>query len=125
MQMAANLGVSDNIQFVDAYVENSLLLEYLAAADVYVTPYLNEAQITSGTLAYAIALGKPIVSTPYWHALEAVTPEIGDLVPFGSCLLYTSQGICRITRRRTRRTDPLELYWRIARNVRSAYRQPI
>lgn len=84
MQMAADLGVADHIQFVDAYVENALLLEYLAAADVYVTPYLNEAQITSGTLAYAIALGKPIVSTPYWHALEAVTPEIGDLVPFGS-----------------------------------------
>lgn len=84
MQMAKDLGVADHIQFVDAYVENALLLEYLAAADVYVTPYLNEAQITSGTLAYAIALGKPIVSTPYWHAQEAVTPEIGDLVPFGS-----------------------------------------
>ncbi len=84
MQMAADLGVADHIQFVDAYVEHALLLDYLAAADVYVTPYLNEAQITSGTLAYAIALGKPIVSTPYWHAQEAVTPEIGDLVPFGS-----------------------------------------
>ncbi len=84
MHMAADLGVSNHIEFVNAYVENGLLLEYLAAADVYVTPYLNEAQITSGTLAYAIALGKPIVSTPYWHAQEAVTPEIGDLVPFGS-----------------------------------------
>ncbi len=82
-QMAADLGVSEHIRFVDAYVENKLLLEYLAAADVYVTPYLNEAQITSGTLAYAIALGKPIVSTPYWHAQEAVTPDIGALVPFG------------------------------------------
>jgi len=90
-QMATALGVSDHIEFVDAYVENQLLLEYLAAADIYVTPYLNEAQITSGTLAYAIALGKPVVSTPYWHAQEAVTPEIGALVPFGSAHAFAEK----------------------------------
>ena len=60
--------------------------EYLAAADIYVTPYLNEAQITSGTLSYAVGLGKPVISTPYWHAAELlaedgeVAPEVGWLL---------------------------------------------
>jgi glycosyltransferase involved in cell wall biosynthesis len=51
--------------------------------DVYVTPYLNEAQMTSGTLAYSFGLGKPVVSTPYWHALELLDDGRGVIVPFG------------------------------------------
>ena len=81
--LAVELGVEKHIRFVNEYAENDRLLDYLEAVDVYVTPYLNEAQITSGTLSYAIAMGKPVVSSPYWHAAEAVTAEVGALAPFG------------------------------------------
>ncbi|GAM97838.1 glycosyltransferase [alpha proteobacterium U9-1i] len=82
--LAAELGVAKNIRFVDAFVDSDLLIEYLTAADIYVTPYLHEAQVTSGTLAYALALGKPVVSTPYWHAQEALANGVGVLVDFGA-----------------------------------------
>ncbi|HET8612315.1 MAG TPA: glycosyltransferase family 4 protein [Sphingomonas sp.] len=81
--LAAALGVADHVRFENGFVEQSLLLDWLAAADIYVTPYLNEAQITSGTLSYAVALGKPVVSTPYWHAAELLAGGTGVLVPFG------------------------------------------
>ncbi len=77
------LGVSGNVCFINAFVETNLLLDYLAAADIYVTPYLNAAQITSGTLSYAIGVGKPVVSTPYWHAEDLLSGDHGRLVPFG------------------------------------------
>lgn len=82
VKLAGELGVTNNIQFVNAFVDTEQLLDYLTAADVYVTPYLNKAQITSGTLAYAVALGKPVVSTPYWHAEELLSDGVGDLAPF-------------------------------------------
>jgi glycosyltransferase involved in cell wall biosynthesis len=92
---AERLGVASNIRFVDAFVDTELLLEYLTAADLYVTPYLNEAQITSGTLAYALALGKPVISTPYWHAQEALANGIGVLVDFGASELF-AEAIVRL-----------------------------
>jgi glycosyltransferase involved in cell wall biosynthesis len=82
-KLARDLGVAANIRFIDAFVENEEVLEYLAAADIYVTPYLNPAQVTSGTLAYAVGLGKPIVSTPYVHARELLGSGLGHLVDFG------------------------------------------
>ena len=82
MALAAELGVADHVRFIDGFVEQDLLLDYLAAADIYVTPYLNEAQITSGTLSYAVGLGKPVVSTPYWHAAELLPASGGTLVSF-------------------------------------------
>jgi glycosyltransferase involved in cell wall biosynthesis len=82
LQLARNLGVGEHVKLIDAYTDTDLLLDYLHAADIYITPYLNAAQITSGTLSYAAALGKPIVSTPYWHAEELLSCGKGRLVPF-------------------------------------------
>ena len=79
---AKELGVGDNIVFHDRFLERDELLEIIRAADIYVTPYLNEAQIVSGTLAYAVGAGKAVVSTPYWHAQEMLANGRGRLVPF-------------------------------------------
>lgn len=83
MARALELGVADHVRFIDAFVEIDDLLDYLSAADIYATPYLNPAQITSGTLSYAVGLGKPVVSTPYWHAEELLADGVGVLVDFG------------------------------------------
>ena len=77
---AERLGVSHALRMVPRYLDDEALCDALQAADVYVTPYLNEAQITSGTLAYAFACGLPIVSTPYWHAREILPQR--QIVPF-------------------------------------------
>ncbi len=77
------LGMGEHVRFINAFFETEDVLDYLAAADVYVTPYLNPAQVTSGTLAYAVGLGKPIVSTPYVHARELLRDGYGRLVEFG------------------------------------------
>jgi glycosyltransferase involved in cell wall biosynthesis len=79
---AKELGVDDNIVFHDRFLERDELLQIIRAADIYVTPYLNEAQIVSGTLAYAVGAGKAVVSTPYWHAQEMLADGRGRLVPF-------------------------------------------
>ncbi len=80
---AARLGVADNVRFIDGFVEQAELLDYLQAADLYVTPYSNPAQITSGTLSYAVGVGKVVVSTPYVHATEILADDHGVLVDFG------------------------------------------
>lgn len=79
---AKSLGIEDRVVFLDRFVDQPTLLEYISMCDVYVTPYLNEAQMTSGTLAYSFGLGKAIVSTPYWHARELLADAHGILVPF-------------------------------------------
>ena len=75
--------VEKSVIFYNRFVELEELKEFIGAADLYITPYLNEAQITSGTLAYAFGAGKAVVSTPYWHATELLAEERGVLVPFG------------------------------------------
>lgn len=83
-RLASELGVTGHVVFHDRYVAMPELLAFLGAADIYVTPYLNEDQITSGTLAYAFGSGTPVVSTPYWHAQELLADGRGLLVPFAS-----------------------------------------
>jgi glycosyltransferase involved in cell wall biosynthesis len=81
-RMASDLGVRKNVIFYNRFVERHELIEFIGAADIYLTPYLEPAQITSGTLAYAFGCGKPVVSTPYWHAEELLADGQGVLVPF-------------------------------------------
>jgi glycosyltransferase involved in cell wall biosynthesis len=74
--------IEKNVIFYNQFVELENLKEFIGAADLYITPYLNEAQITSGTLAYTFGAGKAVVSTPYWHAAELLAGDQGVLVPF-------------------------------------------
>ncbi len=79
---AHELGVANHVEFCNQFVDQATLLDYISMCDVYVTPYLNEAQMTSGTLAYSFGLGKAVVSTRYWHAQELLADGRGILVPF-------------------------------------------
>lgn len=75
--------VEANVIFHNRFVELEELIPFIGAADLYITPYLDEGQITSGTLAYAFGSGKAVISTPYWHAAELLRNNRGVLVPFG------------------------------------------
>lgn len=79
----SDLGLDNHVVFLDRFVDIETLLRMIAISDVYITPYLDEAQMTSGTLAYSFGLGKAVVSTPYWHARELLADGRGVLVPFG------------------------------------------
>jgi len=81
-RLAQKNGVGKNVIFFNRFVVIEELTEFIGAADIYITPYLNEAQITSGTLAYSFGAGKAVVSTPYWHAVELLADGRGVLVPF-------------------------------------------
>lgn len=91
VERARKAGVEDHVVFLDQFVDQKTLLEFISMCDVYVTPYLNEAQMTSGTLAYSFGLGKAVVSTPYWHARELLTDGRGILVPFGNSVAIGSE----------------------------------
>ena len=81
-RLAESRGVKDHVIFYNRFVSPEDLREFIGAADIYLTPYLNEAQITSGTLAQVFGSGKAVVSTPYWHAQELLAKGRGALVPF-------------------------------------------
>jgi polysaccharide biosynthesis protein PslF len=78
----AEFGLENNVKLVDRYLEFDELVSYLAATDIYLTPYLNPVQIVSGTLAYAVGCGKAIVSTPYLYAKELLAHSRGFLGEF-------------------------------------------
>src|SRR6266446_3525350 len=94
--------VGNNVIFYNQFVELEELKEFIGAADLYLTPYLNEAQITSGTLAYAFGAGKAVLSTPYWHAAELLAEERGVLVPFGDAKAISKE-IVALLKDETRR----------------------
>jgi hypothetical protein len=81
-RLAQELGVAGHVIFYNRFVSLEELIEFISAADIYITPYLNSAQITSGTLAYTLGAGKAIISTPYWYAEEMMADERGVLIPF-------------------------------------------
>jgi len=80
--LAKEVGVESQVIFHDRFATPEEMAEFIGAADIYVTPYRHEAQVVSGTLAYALGAGKAIISTPYWHAIELLDEGRGALVPF-------------------------------------------
>src|SRR2546421_9533413 len=82
-RLATKNRIQKNVIFYNRFVDLGELKEFIGAADIYITPYLNEAQITSGTLSYTFGAGKAVISTPYWHAAELLADDRGVLVPFG------------------------------------------
>lgn len=82
MALVEQMGLQDNVRFVNSYLSQDMLLRYLSATDIYITPYPNPGQISSGTLTYAMASGCAVVSTPYLYAQEMLADGRGVLVPF-------------------------------------------
>ena len=81
-QLVHKLDMEEHVIFQNRFVELKELCQFLSIADIYITPYLEEAQITSGTLAYAMGTGKAVISTPYWYATEMLAQDRGRIIPF-------------------------------------------
>jgi len=126
---ARQLGVENHVCFLNQFVDRSTLLDHISMCDVYVTPYLHEAQMTSGTLAYSFGMGKAVVSTPYWHAVELLADGRGVLVPFGNASIIGSEigrlltdDVRRETLRRRAYTSSRSMTWeRTAQRYLSAF----
>lgn len=82
MRLVKSLHLEKHVVFLNEFIDERDLFKYLYASDIYITPYLNEAQITSGTLSYAVGVGAAVISTPYWHAAELLSEGRGRLVNF-------------------------------------------
>src|SRR5208282_5184805 len=115
-RLAKKKKIQKNVIFYNRFVELEELMEFIGAADLYVTPYLNEAQITSGTLAYTFGAGKAVVSTPYWHAAELLAEERGVLVPFGDSRAIGRE-ICGLLRDATRRNALRKNAYKLGREM--------
>ncbi len=102
-----NNRLEKNVVFHNRFVDLKELTEFIGAADLYITPYLGEAQITSGTLAYAFGTGKAVISTPYWHAAELLQDDRGVLVPFADpkAIAREVSGLLRDDARREAMSD--------------------
>lgn len=115
-QLARDLGVADQVLFHNRFATLEELKEFIGAADIYLTPYLNEAQVTSGTLAYAFGAGKAIVSTPYWHAQELLAEGCGVLVPFADSGAIAA-GVNALLSEPTRMTAMRKRAWKQGRDM--------
>ncbi|CAN5896543.1 glycosyltransferase family 4 protein [soil metagenome] len=115
-RLARELGIEKHVIFYNRFVELAALTDFIRAADVYVTPYLNPAQITSGTLAYSFGCGKAIVSTPYWHAEELLADGRGVLVPFADPGALARE-ICGLLGDEPRRNAMREQAYRLGREM--------
>ncbi|MFO7448278.1 MAG: glycosyltransferase family 4 protein [Ignavibacteriaceae bacterium] len=91
--LAEEKGVEGNVIFYNRFVSLEELIEFISTADIYITPYINEAQIVSGTLAYTLGAGKAVISTPYWYAQEMLADGRGILVPFRDSVALAEQVI--------------------------------
>jgi len=80
--LTKRLHLGNHVVFINEFINQKELFKYLSASDIYITPYLNEAQITSGTLSYAVGVGSAVISTPYWHASELLEDGRGRLFNF-------------------------------------------
>ena len=87
MRLIKNLQLEDHVVFLNQFIDVQDLFKYLSATDIYITPYLNESQITSGTLSYAVGVGAAVLSTPYWHAAELLADGRGRLFDFGNSII--------------------------------------
>lgn len=115
-RLARKLGISKSVIFYNRFVELKELTEFIRAADIYITPYLNPAQITSGTLAYSFGCGKAIVSTPYWHAEELLAEGRGVLVPFADAAALARE-VAALLRDEPRRAAMSERAYRLGREM--------
>jgi glycosyltransferase involved in cell wall biosynthesis len=101
-RLAKDLGIKPNVSFYNRFVEIDELIEFIGMADIYITPYLNPAQIVSGTLAYSFGCGKAVISTPYWYAEELLADGRGVLVPYGDSKALARE-VCELLRDEPRR----------------------
>lgn len=115
-RLAKKNKIEKNVIFYNRFVELDELKEFIGAADIYITPYLNEAQITSGTLAYTFGAGKAVVSTPYWHATELLADERGVLVPFSDAGAIARE-VIGLLRDETRRTAMRKNAYKLGREM--------
>jgi glycosyltransferase involved in cell wall biosynthesis len=114
--LARKNGVEKSVIFYNQFVDLENLKEFIGAADLYITPYLHEAQITSGTLAYAFGAGKAVISTPYWHAAELLADDRGVLVPFADAPAM-ARAVIELLRDDTRRHAMRKNAYRIGRDM--------
>ena len=109
-------GVGASVIFHNRFVSIDELKEFIGASDIYITPYLNEAQITSGTLAYTFGAGKALISTPYWHAQELLADDRGTLVPFADSAAI-AEGVNHFLSNRTWMTALRKRAWKAGREM--------
>ncbi len=114
--LAEKLGVSEQVVFHNRFVSMDELKEFIGGSDIYLTPYRNEEQITSGTLAYTFGAGKAIISTPYWHAVELLENGAGVIVPFADAPAI-ADAVHDLLAHPTRMTAMRKRAWKAARSM--------
>jgi glycosyltransferase involved in cell wall biosynthesis len=115
-RLAEDRDVASHVIFYNRFVTLEELKEFIGAADIYITPYLNESQITSGTLAYTFGAGKAVISTPYWHAKELLAEDRGILVPFADPKAI-AEGVKRFLSDPIRMTATRKKAWKLGRGM--------